>query len=307
LLTIAAGTHAITALYSGDSNYQASVSASASFTISAATVVSAVTVAINPATVVQGTAVTVVASITPSTPAPTGTAQVVLDGTLYGPSIVLTGTTTNLPLLTNTLQAGPHIVQVTYSGDSNHQSVVSPQETLSVLNTVGTFTLSPSTVSTTATQGNASKPVTLTVNPLGGFHSTITFACTGGLPSGATCLFTPSTLLPSGAASETTVLTISPAATALPSARAAHNLSPGVGAAFAGLLLIFAPRRARRWSVFSLLLALTTLGVLNGCGSGGVDPNGASPSSLSAGSYVVAVTAIGGSSIQGTTVNLPIN
>jgi Bacterial Ig-like domain (group 3) len=307
LLTIAAGTHAITALYSGDSNYQASVSASASFTISAATVVSAVTVAINPATVVQGTAVTVVASITPSTPAPTGTAQVVLDGTLYGPSIVLTGTTTNLPLLTNTLQAGPHIVQVTYSGDSNHQSVVSPQETLSVLNTVGTFTLSPSTVSTTATQGNASKPVTLTVNPLGGFHSTITFACTGGLPSGATCLFTPSTLLPSGSASETTVLTISPAATTLPSARAAHNLSPGVGAAFAGLLLIFAPRRARRWSVFSLLLALTTLGVLNGCGSGGVDPNGASPSSLSAGSYVVAVTAIGGSSIQGTTVNLTIN
>jgi Pro-kumamolisin, activation domain/Bacterial Ig-like domain (group 3) len=306
-VVIAPGTHAITALYSGDSNYQASVSAPASFTISAAAVPSGIAITINPATVVQGTAVTVVASITPSTPTPTGTAQVVLDGTLYGPRIALTGATTDLPLLTNTLQAGPHVVQVSYSGDSNHQSSMSLPSTLTILNTVGSFTLSPSTASTTAVQGKASIPVTLTVNPIGGFHSAITFACTGGLPSGATCLFTPSTLVPSGPNSETTVLTISPAATALQAARVSHNFSPRIGVAFAGLLIIFVPRRARRWSVFTFLLALSTLGVLSGCGSGGVDPNGPSPGTLSAGSYAVTVTAIGGSSIQGATVNLTIN
>ncbi len=307
LIVIPPGTHAITALYSGDSNYQASVSAPAPFTISAGTVPSGIAITINPATVVQGTAVTVVASITPSTPIPTGTAQVVLDGTLYGPHIALTGATTNLPLLTNTLQPGPHVVQVTYSGDSSHQSSMSLPSTLTILNTVGTFTLSPSTVSTTAVQGKTSTPVTLTVNPIGGFHSAITFACTGGLPSGATCLFTPSTLIPSGPDSETTVLTISPSAVALEAARVSPNFSPRIGVAFAGVLIIFVPRRARRRSVLIFLLALSTLGVLSGCGSGGVDPNGPNPGTLSAGSYVVTVTAIGGSSIQGVTVNLTIN
>ena len=305
-LLIATGTHTITALYSGDTNYQASVSAPASFTIGAATVPSSITITFNSAKVVQGAAATIVVSVTPSTPVPTGTAQVVLDGSFYGPRISLTGATTNLPILTNTLQTGPHTVQVIYSGDSNYQSSTSSPATLSVLNTVGTFTLSPSAASTTAGQGRASNPITLTVNPIGGFHSAITFACTGGLPSGASCLFTPSTLTPSGPASETTVLTISPAAGALRAA-ASHDRSQGVGVAIAGFLMMFVTRRTRRWSVFALLAALTTLGALSGCGSGGIDPNGSNPSTLSAGSYAVTVTAIGGSTIQGATVNLTIN
>ncbi len=306
-VVIAPGTHTITALYSGDSNYQASVSAPTSFTIIAANALSATTtISINPSSVVQGTAVAVVTTISPSTPVPTGTAQVMLDGTLYGPRITLTGTTTSLPLLTNTLQAGSHVVQVTYSGDSNHQSGISPTATLSILNPAGTFTMSPSSTSTSAAQGRASNPVTLTVNPIGGFHSTITFTCTGGLPSGATCLFTPSTLTPSGPTSETTVLTISPAARSFLAATSTTNLSPGIGVAIAGFLMIFVPRRARRWSVFALLLTLTSLGILSGCGRGGIDPNGPNPGTLSAGSYAVTVTAVGGSTIQGATINLTI-
>ena len=71
-LAIAPGIHVITALYSGDTNYQASVSAPASFDISAAIVPSATTsISISPSAVVQGTAVTVVTSISPSTPVPT--------------------------------------------------------------------------------------------------------------------------------------------------------------------------------------------------------------------------------------------
>jgi hypothetical protein len=70
--------------------------------------------------------------------------------------------------------------------------------------------------------------------------------------------------------------------------------------------MIFVPRRARRWSVFALLLTLTSLGILSGCGSGGIDPNGPNPGTLSAGSYAVTVTAIGGSTIQGATINLTI-
>ena len=79
-----------------------------------------------------------------------------------------------------------------------------------------------------------------------------------------------------------------------------------LGVTLAGLLFVFLPRRTRRWSVFTLLLALTTLGMLSGCGSGGVDPNGLSPSSLSTGSYAVNITATGGSVIQTATITLTI-
>jgi hypothetical protein len=79
-----------------------------------------------------------------------------------------------------------------------------------------------------------------------------------------------------------------------------------LGVTVAGLLFLFVPRRTRRWSVFTLLFALTTLGMLGGCGSGGVDPNGLNPNSLSTGSYAINITATGGSVIQTATINLTI-
>jgi hypothetical protein len=376
-LSVGPGPHLINAVYSGDTLYQSS-SDTGAFTITTATAVSVTTLTITPSTVAQGTAVTVTAAISPVTPVPTGTAQLILDGNLYGAPLALTGATTSLPLLTNTLQSGAHILRVFYSGDSAHQANTSAPATLTIVDTVGAFTLSPSTASTSAGQGKASTPITLTATPTGGFHSAITFACTGGLPSGAVCLFTPSTVTPAGAAPATTSLTIissSPAAHGLRSSSAPLSTAPlstaplstaplssaprdrtifsifslgsssgyrafsgagtppgsgifagagassssyqafsldagaaasSLGATLAGLLFLFLPRRTRRWSVFTLLFALTTLALLSGCGSGGVDPNGLSPNSLSTGVYTVNVTATGGSIIQTATINLTI-
>jgi hypothetical protein len=270
--------------------------------------------------VAQGTAITASTAISPAAPAPTGTVQLILDGNLYGSPVVVAGAATSLPLLTNTLQTGAHVLRVFYSGDSNHQATTSAPATFTILDTVGAFTLSPATTSTAAAPGRTSNPVTLTASPTGGFHSTINFACTGGLPSGAVCLFTPSSVIPTGTA-VTTILTISPAATALQATRlsipATHGGAtpgfgvPGVGVVLAGLLVFFLPRRSLsrstwRWSILTLLLALSTLAGLSGCGSGGVDPNASGPGALSAGSYAVTVTATGGSAIQTATVNLTI-
>jgi hypothetical protein len=236
-----------------------------------------------------------------------GTAQLLLDGNLYGSSVPVSGATTNIPLLTNTLQSGSHVVSVFYSGDGSHQASTSAPTTLTILDSVGAFTLSPSTTSTNANQGKASTPVTLTATPTGGFNSTITFACAGGLPSGAVCLFTPSSITPTGTSPETTVLTIAPAATTLTSmVPGSHHTSPIMAVTLAGLFVFFLPRRTRRWSVFTLLFALSTLSVLSGCGSGGVVPNPSGPGTLSAGSYAVTVTATGGSTIQTATVTLTI-
>jgi len=316
-IAITPGTHLITAIYSGDANYQSSVSVASSFTLAAETLPSTTTIAINPSTVTQGSAVSVIAAVSPVNPTPTGTAQLILDGNLYGGPLALTGGSASLPLLTNTLQSGAHVLRVFYSGDSTHQANVSATATLTIANAVGAFTLSPSTASTSALPGRASNPITLTATPTADFHSTITFSCSGGLPAGAVCLFTPTSVTPAGAGPVTTSLTISPATLGLqsslePASRSQRIFSPstqaasGLGITFAGLLSIFIPRRTRRWSVFTVLFALTTLGLLGGCGSGGVEPAGANPNSLSAGSYAVNVTATGGSVIQTATVNLTI-
>ncbi|MEI9977741.1 MAG: Ig-like domain repeat protein [Edaphobacter sp.] len=336
-LSIAPGPHFITAVYSGDPFYQSSSNLQA-FTISSPTTATTAAIAVTPSTVVQGTAVTVAASIAPSAPAPTGTMQLILDGNLFGASLAVTGATVNLPLSTSTLQAGTHILQVFYSGDANHQANTSPSATLTILNTIGAFTLTPATSSTTAIEGRTSNPVSLTINPTGGFHSTITLACTGGLPSGATCLFTPSAFTPTGSDPLTATLTISATGSILRASQTPGNpqksntatfsvasqrdgsketqpatvakrllpLCASSGIAFAALLL-FTPRRRSLPRLLALLVALSTLAVVNGCGSGDIEPRGSGASgTLSAGSYAVTITATGASTIQTATVNLTI-
>ena len=299
-LSIAPGSHIITAVYSGDTLYQSSSDLQA-FTISTLTTASTTTLTVTPSTVVQGTAVAVAASISPSTPSPTGTVQLILDGNLLGTHVSVAGAITSLPLSTSTLQEGTHIIQVFYSGDANHRASTSASATLTILNTIGTFTVTPSTSSITAVEGRASNPVALTINPTGGFHSTITFTCTGGLPSGATCLFTPSSLTPSGSDPLTSTLTISPASSILRASRT------GFGLTLAGLFFLLRPRRRFLPHLLVAGFALATLGALSGCGSGGVDPNGPGPGTLSAGSYAVTITATGASTIQTATVNLTIH
>jgi hypothetical protein len=317
-LITAPGPHVIAAIYSGDPYYQSSLSASQSFTVNAGDLASTTSITVAPSTVGQGTSVTVAASITPATPTPGGTVQLMLDGNLYGSPVSVTSAATNLPLLTATLQPGAHVLSIVYSGDGNHLAGTSAAATLTILESAGAFTLSPATASTSALLGKNSNPVTLTATPSGGFQSTITFACTGGLPSGAVCHFTPSSIDLNGSSFQATVLTISTAASTLaahtPDVPRSRHLPPAVGISLAGVLLfvlpgpLFLSRRTRRLRLLTLLLTLSTVSILgvSGCGSGGVDPNGLTPGALSAGAYAVKVTATGGSTIQTATVNLTI-
>jgi Bacterial Ig-like domain (group 3) len=307
LVMIAPGVHLISALYSGDSTYQASVSAPAPFAVSTATVPSIATITVSPAAVEKGTGVTVTTTLSPTSPVPGGSAQVLLDGNLYGQPVPLTGASTTLPLLTSTLQSGIHVLQVNYSGDRNRPASTSSAATLTILDSTGGFTLSPSTTSTTMALGRSSSAVTLTIAPEGGFHSTITFACTEGLPTGATCLFNPASITPTDSALATTALTISSTAMAdrVVEPTTSRGLVPVLGAVCAGMIAFMLPGgNTRRWRALTLLVVLTTLGLLSGCGSGGVDPNAASP--LSTGSYAVTVRATGGSTIQTATINFTV-
>lgn len=321
------GEHRITAIYSGDASYQASVSAPASFTVAAASLPSATTITLSNSTVTQGTPVSVAAMIssaavsssTTPTPTPTGSAQLLLDGSTYGQPVALTGGAASLPLMTSSMQPGAHIVQVVYAGDGTHFASTSTPVSLTILAPTGSFTLSTSSASVGTARGQASGPVTLTIAATGDFHSTITFACTAGLPVGATCLFAPPMLSPSGPTSASTALTISPAPTTSQNAHIVYprNSSPAIPspaipkaatlsyallAPFAGCLLFFLPRRTRLRMLFSTLLTLSVLSVLSGCGNGYVATAiGSSPAD-----FAVTVSASGGSIIQTTTIRLTI-
>ncbi|MDQ2832530.1 MAG: Ig-like domain repeat protein [Acidobacteriota bacterium] len=345
--SLAPGTHRITAIYSGDSSYQASLSMPATFTVTSASIPSVTSITLSSSTVAQGTTVSVAASISNApissapgasnaTPTPAGSAQLLLDGSLYGQLLPLNNAAASFPLPTSSLQPGPHIVQVLYGGDSTHLASTSAPASLTILAPAGSFTLSTSSASIDAARGQASGPVTLTITSTGDFHSTVTFACTSGLPPGASCIFAPPTLSPADSDSASTALTISPAPAVSQNGRclrrgsSGHPASSGAAPSLAllapfatGILLSF-PRRRRiasrrrllarsRRHVLSplrrlrapvgLLLVLSALSCFTGCGNGYVATT-IGPSAPT--NFAVTVSASGGAIIQTTTIRLTI-
>jgi arabinogalactan endo-1,4-beta-galactosidase len=125
-----------------------------------------------------------------------------------------------------------------------------------------TIALAPSSVTVTASQSGTG---IVTITPENGFNASVAFSCSG-LPSGATCSFSPTTVTPSGAAI-TTSLTIS----APQSAKAVLPFGVGrvPGVTFAGALVCFVwIRRRRVRGLLLLIVAMIGLAVLQGCGSG---------------------------------------
>ena len=122
--TLSAGTHAVTATYSGDSNYNSS---SGSFS----QVISGSTSKANSSTVVSssanpqtaGQSVTWTATVTPSSGSgttPTGTVQFAVNGTNFGPAETLNSSGVATSPSDSTLAAGTYAITATYSGDSNY-------------------------------------------------------------------------------------------------------------------------------------------------------------------------------------------
>jgi hypothetical protein len=124
------------------------------------------------------------------------------------------------------------------------------------------LTVSPSSLTIPAGQSGTA---TITVSPTNGFAAITAFSCTG-LPAGATCSFSPSSVQPTGAPASTT-LTISAPATA----NSGHR--PGLPGSFPGatlalVLCCMGWRKRRRIQDLLAVIAISLLGVtvLIGCG-----------------------------------------
>jgi large repetitive protein len=120
---LAAGTHAITASYSGDGDFNSSTTATAlSQTVNqAGTVVAQVSSSANPSAFGQPiTFTTTVTAVAPGFGTPTGTVSFFDNGNLIG-TASLSGGTASLAT-TNALTVGSHSVTASYSGDSNFKA-----------------------------------------------------------------------------------------------------------------------------------------------------------------------------------------
>lgn len=173
LSTLTAGTHSVTAQYSGDSNYAGSTSSPITQTVNLTATSLALMSSADPSVVGQAVTFTSTLSgtgaVPPGVPAPGGTITFTVDGVLFGSPESLSSEAATIS--TNSLAAGSHTVSAQYSGDGNYAPSNSSVVTQTVNKNSTATTLSSSALS--AALGQA-----ITLN------SMVSNAGTGSLPPG---------------------------------------------------------------------------------------------------------------------------
>jgi hypothetical protein len=287
---LAAGTHAITAKYAGDTNDAPSTSIAINQVVGKLPTVtdlgSSTTTGVPAQTILVATVVDQSAG-----PVPTGTVTF-----QNGPTVIGKGTldSTGVVTLTPNLPAGNYTIVAYYGGDATHLPSQSAQ--VSITGTPSSFSINvtPATVSVKATE-NAILTVTLTSD--GSFTDTIGLGC-ATVPPGVTCHFSSISPLLASGATVTSQLTID---TNYPLTGGSQTMNTHTGDRkfnLAGLFLPFSlifgwmlwRFRKRHASALStiLILVLSAAALLfTGCGGG------IGSSAAKAGTYVIQVTGTG--------------
>ncbi len=163
--TLAAGTYAITATYTGDANDAGSTSLPVSLTVSLATTATAITVTPDPALV--GAAVTITAKVTGNGGTPTGSVNFIANGNTLASAVLTAGTAS---FTTSTLAPGTYSITASYQGDAAD----APSTSTAISETVG---LIPTTTSLGFSTTTGTTPQVILV-------STVLNSATGVPPTG---------------------------------------------------------------------------------------------------------------------------
>jgi hypothetical protein len=290
-VALSAGTHTLTAQYSGDSIYAAGVSPA--ITITAAPAVTTMTLTSSTNTIYATQSVTFTATL--GNPAATGTVTFLdsypgsdpLQPMLNPPSTTLaTVTVANgvATLTTSQLPAGRHTITAAY-GDVNSPNTAQLIENVNLPFSVANEIPIP----LTAAPGKSGS-TQLSIGALGGFSGPVTFGCYG---SPATCSFSPATVNLAGTGASTVTLTIT-ATRAPTTAQAAPSFSGTILACGIPLFALFGIASKGRPRALFAVIAIALCGIsCLGCGGGG-QQQASSSASLPAGSYPFYVTATSG-------------
>lgn len=302
---LALGSHSITASYAGNSTFAGSTSSAA--TVNVATLIATTTKLTASATTVNaGASVTFNATVAPASGSgtPTGTVTF-MDGTTTLAMASLSGGAASYS--TSGLSVGSHSITAVYGGDSNDSGSTSNTVMVTVQALVPSFTLGALPTSGSVAAGSSAQ-TTVTVTPVNGFNSQVSFACSGA-SNGVSCSFNPATVTPNGTAAASTMLTIATTSqsAALASGKRGSPLRGARGAAAlaflaTGALWFFRRHRSSSWSVpllmvsFLLLTAVATISCGGGSlssGSGGTGGTGSQSQN-----YTITITATAGSESQ---------
>jgi hypothetical protein len=229
----------------------------------------------------------------------TGTVAFYSNGALIGTMALSDGLTAQLPV--STLPVGTNKITAVYSGDLNHNPATASAVSVVVQALVPSFSLASSQQTMSIADGQkGTLSLALTAN--GTFNGRATFACSG-LPTEASCAFSPAAVTLSGGQTGTVDVSVYTRAPSLASGGlrgTTSNNFPGSLALTSAVFAMTLVRSRKKWTSRRVLgftavglLCIVPLCVTTGCGS---DRQTSTPS----GTYVVTISATGVSS--GTTV-----
>jgi hypothetical protein len=308
---LAAGSYAITAVYSGDTNDQGSTG-TAAIQLVVGTIPTATDLGISstsgtdPQVILVATVLNAPSAIGGATlPMPTGTVTFTSGSTVVGQSTVDSG---GIATLIPALPSGTYSIVATYSGDAQHSKSTSSAVQMSTTATGFNLTVTPASVTMVVKQ-NAT--VTVALTSISGFTDNIGLGCSS-LPAGVTCHFATisAPLAANGAQSVQLTIDTNNPLSGGSSAMNAHTGNPGVS--LAGLLLPFSlifgwtlwRFRKRNATLLSMVLIL----LLSGAAMLATGCSGMSSSSAAPGTYVIQVTGTGVNSnvihYQNVTLNI---
>jgi hypothetical protein len=263
-----AGTHTISAVYSGDAIFAGSTG---TLSLSIAVATSATSVSVAPSASTVGAPVTFTATVVSNLGTPSGSVQFYDGSTAMGGAQTLTGGVATFN--TSALTAGAHSITAVYAGTTIYPTSTSLATSITVNAVlVPDFTLQLADQQLTIGHGTKSTSTTVSITAVNGFSFPIIFSCSG-LPASTSCSFSPATVIPSGSASSILTIQTSLAENTMPHLR--FGLYGG-GITLALALLIFpsALRKRRVMQLLAMILMLAAgMQALSGCGIASTTPN----------------------------------
>src|SRR6202040_3837257 len=212
--TLAVGTHPVTAVYSGDANYNPATSAVDNQVVNQQSTTTTVASSLNPSAFMQSVTFTATVAPTSGSTVPTGTVQFSVDGTAAGSPVTLSNGTAAFTI--SALAVGLHSVTAVYTPDTGSltgSNGSTNQQVGAVSTSTTTLSVAPSTV-------------------MYGDTATLTAVVTPSFATGTVSFYEGSTLLGSASldGTGTAVLPISTVNAGVHNITAKYNGDPGVPA-----------------------------------------------------------------------------